>query len=223
MGMTISSCLAAVKSYVPTTTMDQDIIDSINEMTNYLLSIELWPFAEARATLNISAGKYLKAMSCFNANLATIKNMVIETSGYQKNITYLQGKVFDEIYPNPSILSPSSPTFWKYDIAGTGVVFNCPTNQTYTGRVDYWGIPNNIHSSASFGSLSELAKMCVARMAAADTFNAMSQYDRGDKQDAIAQDFLKTLRRRYAMEREQDMRFLSPKTVNNLKRRNYRA
>jgi hypothetical protein len=191
--------------------MDTEVQDAILERMNYLFSLDILPFHEATNTKSLAANSYWFAMSALNADISIVKSLKITTATFENNPVKLAVKTFDEMFPAPANETANEPTNYKIDVAESKIVFNCPMAGTRTISVDFYKVPINIKSSASFASMTELAKLAVGKWAASDGFRMNSEWDRADKLEDEGNKLLAAIKRRYQLAKEEESRIVSAK------------
>ena len=207
MSLTLANILTRVKQIVPTTTMDTELQAHILERMNYLASIDVFPFQEKHQEDTVTAASYRWATP---ANFATMKTLIIFTADSQRSLEYLDSKVFDSRFPNPSENTAEKPTYYTIKVAEGEIWFNCPTDIAYDLHSLFYAIPADA-TDLTVSQLTELAKLTLVHWAASDGFADMKEYDRSEKQERIGNNHLAVLKRRYQLSIENDARFMSPK------------
>ncbi len=200
--------LARVKRYVPTTTMDTELQDSILERMNYLVSLDVFPFQEKYQSSVVVGGTYNVATP---DNFATIKDLIIYTAGSERPLEKLDALEFDRLFPMPSNQGAEVPTYYCIKVAEGEIWFNCPTDADYTFRIYFYAIPDDA-TDTTISQMVELAKLILVKWGSADGFRMMGEHDRAAILEEEGNKFLVALRRRYQLAQEEGTRFISAKT-----------
>lgn len=204
--------LSRVKRYVPTTTHDTELQDSILERMNYLVSIDTFPFQELYEEATIASGSWRIATP---NNFASIKNLIICTANSEKPLDRLDATEFDRLFPLPSNQGSAKPDYYCIKVAEDEIWFNCPTDGSYLFRIYFYAIPDDA-TDTTVSQMVELAKLIIINWSSADGFRMLGEYDRGTVMEEEGNKMLTALRRRYQLAQEEGARFISPKTAQRL-------
>jgi len=207
MALTLANMLARVKRYVPTTTMDTELQDSLLERMNYLVSLDVFPFQEKYMVDTVAAGAYNKATP---ANFATIKDIVVWTAGKEKVLTRLDALEFDTMFPMPSN-DTDEPRYYCIKVAEGEIWFNCCAEYALTIRIYFYAIPDDA-TDTTVSQMVELAKIILIKWGSADGSRMMGEYDRATALEEEGNKMLMALKKRYAFAQEEGARFISSKT-----------
>lgn len=214
MALSLANILTRVRQIVPTTTLNTELQAHILERMNYLASIDVFPFQEQDYADTVTAASWRWTTP---TNFATMKSLVIYTVDSQRPLEYLDPKVFDSRFPNPSEESADEPTYYTIKIGESEIWFNCKTDIAYVIHAYFHAIPDDA-ADETVSQLTELAKLTLVHWAAADGFADLKEYDRSEKQEQIGNNHLAVLKRRYQLSLEVGARFMSPMEAHKLYR-----
>jgi hypothetical protein len=212
MALSLANMLSRVKRYVPTTTHDTELQDSLLERMNYLVSIDTFPFQEKYLQFNSVAGSWHENTP---DNFATIKDLIIYTTGSERHLTRLDATEFDTMFPMPSEQPADTPTYYCIKVAEGEIWFNCPLSTSLDFRIYYYAIPDDA-TDVTVSQMVELAKLTLVKWASADGFRMLGEYDRATVLEEEGNKMLAALKRRYQLAQEEGARFISPKTERTL-------
>jgi hypothetical protein len=207
MSLSLADMLTRVKRYVPTTTMDTELQDSLLERMNYLVSLDVFPFQEKYEETTITGGSWNIATP---DNFGSIKDLIIYTPGRERPLTRFDAVQFDRMFPMISNQSPDEPKYYCIKVANGEIWFDCPMDQDYILRIYFYAIPDDA-TDTTVSQLTELAKLVLIKWASADGFRMMEQHDRAMALEGEGEAFLKALKRRYAIAQEEGSRMISAK------------
>ncbi len=212
MALSLANMLDRVKRNVPTTVMDTELQDSLLERMNYLVSADVFPFQEDYEEDDITSG-YRMVMP---DNFASLKDVVIWTSGKESQIEIIDSGMFDRMFPKPDE-DDGTPKFCCVKVAEGELWFNCSVDQTYTIRMYFYKIPDDA-TDTTVNQLVELAKLTLIKWASADGFRMMREFDTANQWQEEGNKHFQALERRYQLAREEGARFISFREV-HLRRR----
>ncbi len=214
MALSLANMLSRVKRYVPSTTHDTELQDSLLERMNYLVSIDTFPFQEKYQFTLVPASSYIVATP---NNFANVKDLVIWTVGDERPLTKLDATEFDTLFPNPSNNSEDEPSYYCIKVAEGEIWFNCPLDTDLTVRIYFYAIPDDA-TDPTVSQMVELAKLTLIKWASADGFRMMREFDTANQWQEEGNKHFQALERRYQLAREEGARFISFREV-HLRRR----
>jgi hypothetical protein len=212
MALSLANMLTRVKRYVPTTTMDTELQDSLLERMNYLVSIDTFPFQELYQNFDVVIGDWRVDTP---VNFATIKDLVIYTADSERPLDRLDATEFDRLFPMPANLGAAEPIYYCIKVAEGEIWFNCPTDKVYTFRIYFYAIPDDA-TDPTVSQMVELAKLVLVKWGSADGFRMIGEYDRATVMEEEGNKMLAALKKRYQLAQEEGARFISPKTQKEL-------
>jgi hypothetical protein len=214
--LSLANMLSRVKRNVPTTTMDTELQDALLEKMTYLVSLDIFPFQEKYQEASIVEGTW---RICTPTNFANLKQLTIYTADSERPLEILGSTEFDKLFPMPSNDDEDKPIYCSVRIAEEEIWFNCPTDATYTIRIYFYQIPDDV-TDTTVSQMVELAKLALIEWASGQGFRQMGQYDRAKEHDDEGNKNFAALEKRYALSREEDARMISQKEM-NVKYRGY--
>jgi hypothetical protein len=205
MALTLANILTRVKYIYPSALRDTELTASILERMNYLVSLDVFPFQEDYDSITLSANSYNIATP---DNFAIVKSLVIWQADFKSQVTMLSPIAFDNLYPMPSDNTVGTPSHACIKVAEGEIWFNRPADIAYTVRLVYHKIPDDA-TDTTVSQLTELAKICLIKWAAADGFRMDAEHDRAKALEEEGDKVFKALERRYALSREEEAKFIS--------------
>ena len=200
--------LTRVKRKVPTTTHDTELQDALLERMNFLVSADVFPFQEKYQTTTLPGGQYALASPL---NFAVPLALTLwETNAKEKKIEILDRVEFIRNFPKPDERLANPPSYACVAIAESQIWFNCPADNDYNIRIEFYAIPTDV-TDQTVSQLTELAKLTLINWATADGFRMLMQHDEADKWEAQGDKYFATMQKRYQLAQEADARFISPK------------
>ncbi len=203
--LSLANMLTRVKRNVPITTMDTELQDALLERMSYLVSLDIFPFQDGYVSNSLASGNWQMATP---SDFAYPKQLTIYTASYERTLEKLDAFVFDKMFPMPSNDTAGEPTHYCIKVAEGEIWFNCPTDETYTVRLYFYKIPDDV-TDTTVSQLTELAKLALIKWASADGFRMQRQFDTGAQWEVEGDKFFAAMEKRYAMSRVEDARFVS--------------
>jgi hypothetical protein len=215
MSLSLSDILTRVKYIYTSVLRDTELTAAILERMNYLVSLDVFPFQESYDSTTLAANDYRLATP---DNFAILKSLTIWQADFKSQLTIISPVSFENLYPMPTDNTVGIPSHACIKVAEGEIWFNRPADIDYTIRLIYHKIPDDA-TDTTVSQLTELAKICLVKWAAADGFRMDSEHDRAKALEEEGDKFFKALERRYALAREEEGKFISFREAHIRRRR----